>query len=270
MPRVLVATWLLAAGLVAAPRASAQQPPAPPPVDPARQALADELSRLIKSEIPREYDRQKDWGATREITVGYRAEGKPFHLHVHRRKKAVEHGVWKHYKLRMIEPDERLSVTLTELEPLPGGRVAFKLAVDAQLDAWARAKVYQYGVHVVALELEGDMRVRLAIAGEVGLRVQAVDGAPGVAVEPRVTDARLDIDDLHVRRVSNASGPLVDLLGEGARKLVEEELDGPRLAEKLNRSIDKKRDRLVFGAGELMTSPWRTLAAGSSAEPAQP
>ena len=241
-----------------------------PTIDPARQSLAFELSRLIRSEIPLEYDKQKDWGATKEIAVGLRTEGKGFDTKLRRRKKAVEHGVWKHYKLRMIEPERHLAVTPTDLRPLEGGRVGFTLQFDAKLDVWARAKIYQYGVHLIALELEGDLHVRLAIDGEIGLRVQVVGGAPGVAVEPVVSAARLDVDDLHVRRVSDASGPIIRQLGDGVRKLVEEELSGPRLAEKLNRSIEKKRDRLVFGAGELVKTDWWPLASAQPPASAVP
>jgi hypothetical protein len=237
--RFATSTFLLACVFASPLRAqdTAKQPP--------QDALASTLSQLLRDEIPLAYDKQDDWGATKEITLGYRAEGKPFHLHVHRRKKAVEHGVWKHYKLRMIEPEKNL-VVKTDLQPLAGGRAGFTVTLDARLDAWAQAKVYQYGVHLIALTLEGDLRVRVIVEGDVGLRVQTTGGAPGVAVDPVIRNARIEIDELNVRRVSSAHGPVVKQLGDGMRRYVESELNGPRLTEKLNRSIDKKRDRLVF------------------------
>lgn len=227
--------------------------------DPAHHALADSLATLIRHAIPPVTDKKEDWGATKNITAGVRVEGKPFHWHVHRRKKAVDHGVWKHYVVRLVEPEKHLVVNLTRLESLPGGKFAFTLHIEAPLDAWARAKVYNYGVHLIALEVEADARLRLDVSGEIGVRFGVEEGAPTFAVEPVVTDARLSFDRLNIRRVSNAHGPLVDELGGGVRRIIGDELDGPKLTAKLNQAIDKKRDRLVFSSAELLQSSWWPL-----------
>ena len=251
------AAFVIALVLTAAlaPSAYAQQP-APTGIDPARAKLAATINQLLEDAIPLAYDKQKDWGGQTEIVVGLRTEGKGFDTKIHRRKKLVDHGVWKHYRLRMIDPEKNLSVQLTRLESLPGGRVAFTLRVDAKLDAWARAKVYQYGVHLIALEVEGDMRTILDISGEIGLQVETVGGAPGMRVDLVVTDARLQLEDFHLRRVSEARGPIVQELSGGVRRLVQEEANGPKMVEKLNRAIDKKRDKLVFSTADWLGSSW--------------
>lgn len=251
--RTIAAALLAACGLAGATTAA-------PPDEPSRAALAETLSGLLRDAIPLEYDKQQDWGATREITTGYRVEGKPFHMHVHRRKKIVNHGVWKHYKLHVIDPANNLRLRLSDLEPLPAGRMAFTLELDAKLDVWSRAKVYQYGVHLIALEVEGDMRLHVEIHGEVGLQATAVDGAAAIALQPVVLDAKLILDEFHIRRVSNAHGPIVRELSGGVRSLVEEELNGPQLTAKLNRAIDKKRDRLAFAPADLLKSGWWPLS----------
>jgi hypothetical protein len=230
--------------------------------------LAQSLSRVIRDAIPGEYDRKDHWGATKEIVVGVRPQGKPFHWHIKEYKKTVNHGVWKHYRLRLVEPEQNLVVQLADLQPLPEGRMAFTLHVQAKLEAWARAKAYQYGVHLMALEMESDMQLRLDIAGEVGLRVATVQGAPGFAVQPIVKDARVELAEFHLRRVSNARGPLVQELGSGIRRIVEDEINGPPLTAKINRAIEKKRDRLTFSAGELMKSEWWSLSRTPALAPA--
>lgn len=226
-------------------------------IDPSRLKLAASLSQLLEEAIPINYDKRKDWDAQTEIVVGLRTEGSGFHTKVHRKKKMVDHGVWKHYRFRVIDPEQNLSVQLTRLQPIAPGRVGFTLRIDAKLDAWARAKVYQYGVHVIALEVEGDTRMILDLSGEIGLQVTAVDGAPGMSVDPRVTDARLQLEDFHIRRVSQARGPIVKELSGSVRRVIEEEANGPQLVEKLNRAIDKKRDRLVFSTTDWLKSPWQ-------------
>ncbi len=244
--------------LLVAPRIAAAQAP----LDPAPQnALAATLSRLLEDAIPPEYEKFKDWGATAEIPSGLRITGKPFHWHANQRTHTVNHGVWKHYKLRLIDPQQNLHVTLADLQPLGAGRVAFTLQGDARIDAWARAKVYEHGVHLIALEIESDMRVQVVVHGELAIELGAGESGPTLAVVPVVTDSHLEISDFHLRRVSNAKGPLVHELGDGVRKLAEEELNGPRLTEKLNRAIAKKRDRLTFRPAELLETTWWPLGS---------
>jgi hypothetical protein len=250
MPRILFIAICLVGAL-----ASAAQPEDLPGQD----ALAQSLSRLIRDAIPREYDKKDNWGAAKEIVVGVRPHGKPFHWHVKKYKKTVNHGLWKHYRLRLVDPEQTLVVQLQALQPLPEGRMAFTLHVEAKLDAWARAKAYQYGVHLVALETESDMQLRLNIAGEVALRVATIEGVPGFAVQPVVKDARVEFAEFHLRRVSNVGGPIVQELGSGIRRIVEDEINGPPLTAKLNRAIEKKRDRLTFSAADLLKSEWSPM-----------
>jgi hypothetical protein len=240
--RLLIACVLVACGL--APQASAAEPQ--------YAALAETLARLLRDAIPADYEKQQDWGATKQITVGVRPAGKPADLHLKRHKKTVNHGVWKHYKLRLVEPDKNLVVQVTDIHPIEPGRMAFAVHLDAKLDAWARAKVYQYGVHLIALELESDARVQIDLAGEVAMQVALVNGSPGMTVRPKINSAQLKLVDFHLRRVSNAHGPLVHELGDGLRHVIQEEVNGPQLVAKLNQAIDKKRDRLTFTTADLL------------------
>jgi hypothetical protein len=234
-------------------------PPAVAGADP-QQAMWVALSRLIERAIPLEYEKQKDWGATKEIATGLRFEGSGLDARLKRRKRDVSHGVWKHYRLKLVDPAQHLSIELASLRAVAPGRMAFTLHATAKLDAWARAKVYQYGVHIIALEMESDMRVRLAIDGEFSLTLAGNGGEPIVSVVPTITRAELAIEEFQLRRVSNADGPIVRELGDGVRAIVEDELNGPKLVEKLNRAIEKKRDRLTFRLAELLESDWRGWA----------
>ncbi len=236
-----------------------------------RQALADLAGRLIEGAIPLEYEKQKDWGATKEIPVGLRVEGKFLHTHVNPRTKIVNHGVWKHYKLQLAESEKNLVVRVTALRPIAPGKVAATLEIEAKINAWARARVYQYGVHVISVEMEADARARLVIEGELAVRWNAASWFGSASLEPTAKTARLELAEFHLRRVSDAKGPLVHELSGGVRKLIEEELDGPQLTAKVNRAIEKKRDRLTLSAGDLLNGAWRPLAElAASTPPAAP
>jgi len=221
-----------------------------PAITKTQTSLANAFARILENAIPREYEKRKDWGHTKNITVGIRADG----IKLHRRKKPVKHGVWKHYKIRLIDPQETLAIQIENLHPVEGGRLAFTLAVQAKFDLWARAKVYQYGIHIIALETLGDATIDLTIDCEIGMRFQTHKGAAGIALDPQVTDARLDITEFHLRRVSNAKGPIIRELGKELPRMIERELQGPKFVAKLNRAIEKKRDRLELSFGKLMTN----------------
>lgn len=243
---------LCAENLAPSARSAVEQPL----VDAARGTLAWTFARLIEDAIPAHYDKQKDWGKTKNITVGLDADGGK----LHRRKKPVNHGVWKHYQAWLVDPDQNLSVSLDNLRTLDGGRVGFTLVLSAKLDLWARAKIYQYGVHVIALEATGQTAFDLALDCEVGVQLKTNDGKSRVAIDPSVMDARLTLREFRLDRISDAHGPLVAELGEEVKKLVEAELQGPKLTAKLNRAIDKKRDRLEFSLTGLVNSSWWPLA----------
>src|SRR5262245_17715349 len=88
-PRAVLAA-ALTVGLAAC-KALAQATPAPPALiesapasmpDLGRPELEHMVAQLIHRAIPLEYEKKKDWGATKEVPVGVRVEGKPFHYHV--------------------------------------------------------------------------------------------------------------------------------------------------------------------------------------------
>lgn len=209
--------------------------------------LAHAFASIIEASIPREYEKRKDWGRTKDITVGLRNDG----WKIHRRKKAVKHGVWKHYKVRLVEPEQQFDVQVQSLR-MESGKLCFTLALQAKLDLWSRLKVYQYGVHMVALEIVGDAAINLAIDCQLEMHWQTAAGQVGVALDPQVTDSRLVITDFHLQRISNAHGPLVRELGEEIPDLIHDQLHGARLTQKLNRAVDKKRDRLEISIEELI------------------
>jgi hypothetical protein len=219
---------------------------------------AEELSRiaagLIAESIPREYERTKDWGRTKRISTGLRSSGNFFKFDIHRRKSDVKNGVWKHYRVELVDPDKNLQVRIENLRITGPGRYALTLFVSAKLHGWARAKVYERGIHLIALEAEGEGPIELKLDAEIALESIPTDSwVPGVAVRPVITGAQLNLDEFRINRISDLRGSLARELGDGLRHLVEDELTGPKLVAKLNRSIEKRRERLQFTPDKLLS-----------------
>ncbi len=228
----------------------AQDVPAPvatlPPAAASPDKIAQAVAQLIADSIPREYERKKDWGRQKEITSGVRSSGNFFKFDVHRTKTAVNHGVWKHYRATLVDPEHNLQVRIENLRSVAAGKIAFTLFVTTKLHGWGRAKVYDRGIHLIALEAETDAKVSLWLDCEIALEAAPASFLTGVAVRPQITAARMSLDEFRLTRVSDVSGPVVRELGDGIKHLIEDELNGPKLAAKLNHSIEKRQDRLVF------------------------
>jgi hypothetical protein len=106
-------------------------------------------------------------------------------------------------------------------------------------------KVYESGIHIIALEAEGDTGFRLALDAEVGIQpVKTSAFLPGYALAPVVTDARLKFEDCRLTRISDVGGSFAHEVGVILREAAEDELKGNKLTDKINHSIDKHRDRL--------------------------
>ena len=222
------------------------------PDDHARQ-IAASFADLLRDVIPREYERRTDWGKTKRIPVGIQNTGHGLRLRLRKREKEVKHGVWKHYRVTMIEPEENLHVHIQDLRHIGPGRIGLTLHVSSKVHGWIRAKVYNRGVHVIGLTAEGDTTFDLTIDCEVGVRIEPASVLAGIVVDPVVTNARLKLDDFRLTRLGELHGPLVRELGDGLRHLMEDELKPAKLTKKLNRAIDKKRDRLRFSPDRLIS-----------------
>jgi hypothetical protein len=210
-------------------------------------------ARLIADAIPREYERSKDWGRTKRITTGLRSSGNFFEFDIHRRKTEVNHGVWKKYRITLVEPDKNLDVQITNLRSIEPNRFALTLSVAARVHGWVRAKVYDRGIHLIALEAEADTNVQLTVDAEFAIEsVPTSTYLPGIAVRPHVKAARVKLKDFRLNRISDLRGSLAHELGDGLRHVLEDELTGPKLVAKLNRSIEKRRERLQLTPDMLL------------------
>lgn len=246
-----VVSLLLAAGTSAL-----SGPPAssvPQSLSLAPDSLSHIAAALIADAIPRVYERSEDWGRTTQIVTGLRSSGNFFKFDIHRKRSQVRDGVWRKYQVTVIEPDKNLDVRIENLRSIGTGQLALTLRISARLHGWARAVVYERGIHIISLEAEGDATVRLRLDAQIAIeRITSKYYLPGIAVRPHVNDARLKLDDFQLTRISDLRGPVARELGEGLRRLIEDQISGPRLAEKINRSLEKRRDRLEVTPDKLI------------------
>jgi hypothetical protein len=215
--------------------------------------VAQLVSPLIAEAMPREFEGKKDWGKTKTVTTGLHSDGNFFRFDIHRQRSEVNDGVWKKYRVTLIEPDKNLEVRIDNLRTLESGKYALTLFVAAKVHGWARAVVYEHGVHVISLDAEGDTAIKLWVDAEVGVEtVQSSTFIPGVELRPVVTDARLKFDDFKLTRISDVRGAVAKELGELLRKELQKQLSGPKLVDRLNHSLQKHPERLRLSPDMLL------------------
>jgi hypothetical protein len=218
----------------------------PPKADPATgtnatspaDLLAPLLAELIRDTLPREYNKQEDWGAQREIFAGVKVDG----LRVSKRKHLVDHGTWKRYRIVLDETHEPLGVSIENLRSLEAGKIGLRIVVTGRLNGWAQMRRYNRGVHIITITSEGASSLYAAIDCEIALQPQL----RGVAIVPTVVSTQVEITDFELTKFGELRGELADGLGRGMKHVIQHQLDRDRLAGKLNKAVAKKQDRLVI------------------------
>lgn len=245
---VFVALFFTASAVAvfAQPSASRAEPRAEVPGSYAH--LATALAEIVREAIPPTYERDKDWGRQKRITTGLRIDK----LDISRRKKEVDHGTWKRYHIELVDPEENLQVRVENLRSLGPGKAALTIVVDGKFKGWAQARVYNRGVHVITLTTEGMTTLTVRADFEMSITATPADFFAGIQLSPVATSAHVDIRDFELNRVGELHGSLARELGSGLKRVIQKELDGPKLVTKLNRAIDKKRDRLKVSPDALL------------------
>lgn len=275
-----VAGWLIAVLVTAgglSPPAVRAEPSEPPVAGLAESTGQVELSAefqalvagLVRANLPDKFEDLRDWGQTKVLTTGLRVRREGLKLETKRKRKEVNDGTWKMYRLRVVDKDEQFQLWVENIRETESGRLAFDLTTIARLEAFGRWSVWERGVQLVSLSAEADARVRLRASCQLALRLDPSRLPPDVVLKPTVDRAELELLDFRLRRVSDLHGPLVRQLGRALEDVVEDKLTASRdrLPEKFNRQIDKQQDKLRFSLHDLLTSRW--AGAARLLEPAQ-
>ncbi len=270
----LIAVILLApvAELAAQPPAAAGTDSAIPAVVAAEESSTenagpskfDELvTQIVLDTMPHEIVRDKDWGKTRQMWDGVRIRWEGNRLDTRRRWKTVNHGTWKRYEVRLVDPEQRFAVQVESPQAQQDGRVGFVAQVDAAIDVFGRVAQWERGVQLLSLSAEATAVVRLRIDCHVAMKLDVSRFPPDVRFEPEVTAAELQLVRFRLHRISQVQGPLVRELGSALRSFIESKIADrqDRMVQRINRRIERQKDDLRLSIHDLLASRWGDLAA---------
>ena len=221
------------------------------------------ITAIVRESLPDQYESRDHWGDTKEIWAGLDVRLDGLRIDTKRRKKQVNHGTWKLYRVRFIEPEKYLHVDVQNIRELPNGRVEFDLLADARLDVFARLAQWELGVQLISLSVNAEARAQFRARCDLGLKLDPSKLPPDVLLDPVVSQAEVRLAGFRVRRISQIGGSVARELGEEARDLLDKELakQNQKLPSKINRQIDKNRDKLRLSVQDLLTSQWGSMAA---------
>ncbi len=227
----------------------------PPPSSAGIQTL---LTNLIRAQLPVDYEHGKDWGKTKQVTRGLKISRDGLRITTKRRRKAVNHGTWKRYKIHLINPKESLRVRVENYAEQANHRVVFDLVVDAKLDAFGRLAQWESGLQLFSFSARADSEVRLRVRCDVGLLLDPSHIPPDIILDPKVTDANIEIRDFRLRELSELKGPFAKSLSSSVREILEDAIAAkrPRMVKKMNDKIDRSRDKLRLSFSEVLKTPW--------------
>lgn len=224
---------------------------------PSTESLNDLMTAIVLEHMPHDFEDAKRWGQQKEVNRGIRFSGKGLKIKAERRKKQVNHGTWKKYRISQINPEKHFRVQIENLRASDDGRTAFDAVFRSNLHACARLSEWQQGVRLVSVSTDAEATIRLQLDCRVGFELDS----PDVVFMPEVIDAQLDLLDFRVLRISKLKGSLAEQLGRRLRKKVEQKLDDKRkdLVKSINREIEENQDKLRLSPKQLAESKWEDV-----------
>ena len=226
-------------------------------------ALSELLTQLGRTHIPNRFVEDKDWGETKERWDGLHVQLKGLQLKTKRRKKEVNHGTWKRYEVELLDPDREFDVTIRQLNRLPDGRLALVLEIQSAVKVHARLSRWNRGVQVISVSADSRAKLQLTVQANMDVQVDFKHLPPDVVFAPQIESATIDLVDFEVDRVSKIGGDVAEQLGKGARGILEKKIaeKQQKITDKLNRSIEKRKDDLRLSVHDLVASQWGDLAS---------
>jgi len=221
------------------------------------------VTALALAYIPHTYEDLDDWGKQSQRWDGLKVHLDGLRIKTKRRKKFVNHGTWKKYQVSLHEPQKKaFQIQLANLSKTNDGTAAFDIRITAPLHVHGRVSKWVKGVQLFSVSADAIARVQLAARVEVNFFLNVAEFPPAIVLSPDVKQADLALIDFQMYRVSDVGGEIAQQIGRGAESVIRKRLakERPKLADKLNKALDKEQDDLQISPQDLLTSKWGEFA----------
>ena len=206
---------------------------------------------------PHQYEGDKNWGKTKSVWAGVRVRREGLRITTKRKWKDVKHGLQTRYRVSFPGEENSKPPISAQVNSVTAQTEGWKIECDltSPLDFSARIERWNRGVQFYSIEVRGKMKIAMRLSGMLNAYPDYSEIPPAIVIDPSVETAQLSLHSLDVDRVSKIGGEVAEQWGELVEKIIREVLlddFNESLAKKLNRAIDKKRDRLRFSATDWL------------------
>ncbi len=227
----------------------------------------------VRQTLPASYQGDKDWGKRTRVYAGVKVDLDDGRIKTKRRWKDVKHGRWVRYAVHLRDPSDpqRLNIRITHAEQGPDQRIRFAAQLDSLLDVELEQERWNLGTRLFSVSVQAKVKLRMLVAGDVGFELDVTRIPPDLLADPRITSTELSLVDLKVDRISKIGGDVAESIGDLVKRIIRQEyLPGQQAAitQKLNSQIDRRRDRLRFGASQWLSSTANLQPAMPASVPA--
>jgi hypothetical protein len=213
------------------------------------------ITRLAREHLPDKYEKSKNWGETTRVFDGWKLERDGLRIETRRRFKEAKDGAWQKYSILLLEPEKQFEIRVANLRQRDNQMVC-DVTVVAAARVSGRHTQWENGVQLVSISAEAETRLRLRAEVAVAMKLDPAKFPPDIYLEPRVTQADLDILEFKLRRISHFDGPLVKSLSSSVREVLEDKIEADRkkLVASLNKSLAKQQSKIRFSAADWLSS----------------
>jgi hypothetical protein len=224
--------------------------------------LDEFLTKLALESLPVPYIEDKDWGKQSERWDGLKVSFRDGRLRTKRRKKMVNHGTWDRYEVSLVDPENSFSVKLDNFKETGEQRASFDVIIAAKVDVEARQAKWVKGIQLYSVSAKGSANVDLQLKVSLGSTIDLSKLPPDIIFDPRIDDAKIQISNFRIDRVSKAGGEFAQQVTRIVKKKIDRKISEKeeKLVQKLNAKIEKNRDRLKLSVHDAMKSKWAGAA----------
>ena len=252
----LLLVWGLAAVVGMPPGPGLAQPPermelaqlpdsASPTQDPA-EVLSGALRGLLVQFLPTTlYEGSPGWGNAAQAPNGLKWPGHGLRRRPELRYDLKNEGTWRHVRLTVDNLAQSLALSINDLKYADSDRLTFTVAAWFDVRVQFEQQQWKSGVRLYAAGAQARFRVKLALACEATLRLEATGALlPDVVVRVRVTGSHVAYDHLVVEHLAGVGGTGARWLGELVRSAVHE------LRPSVERNLLARANAAILKAGD--------------------
>jgi len=255
---IIVLVMLSACGAPTAAQSSGE------PVDPLHLLPPNEAQQVlqwaadwVRQTLPESYHGDKDWGQQTRVYAGIQFTKHDGMLSTKRRWKELSHGRWVRYDIHLRDPSaaDRLSIRILNAKVSEDRRIHFSTQIDTHVDFTVQQERWNLGTKLFSISIKGDASLRMIVDGDVGFAFDLTRVPPDVLADPHIAATQLSLVSLRVDRISKIGGDVAEAVGDLAERIIQDEYlpsQQAKITDRLNRQIDRRRDRLRFGASDWL------------------